>query len=77
MHAAVSGALIVEKKDSHQWQSNEATIPSVLHFGGPHQIQDILFRNGQDLLCRCYERLQASTLFRGTHNLSVNQPAAE
>jgi hypothetical protein len=52
-----------QKRDCQQRQGNEATIPSVLCFGGPHRVQKILFRNGKDLLRRCYECPQALTLF--------------
>jgi hypothetical protein len=77
MHAAVSGALMVKKRDCQQRQTNEAAIPSVLHIGGPHRVQKILFINGEDLLCYDHEDLQALTLFRSTHNQSANQPTAE
>jgi hypothetical protein len=73
-HAAVSRAPMVEKEII---SNGKATIPIVLCFGGPHRIQEILFRNGKYLLCRCYECPRASTLFRGTQNQSPNQPTAE
>jgi hypothetical protein len=59
-HAAISGALMVEKEIVG---NVKATISNVLCVGGPHRIQEILFINGKDLLRHCHECPQALTLF--------------
>jgi hypothetical protein len=43
-------------------QDCEAVVSSILRIGGPDKVQEILFQNGEDLLCNHHECQEASTL---------------
>jgi hypothetical protein len=57
---------------SHEgWQNHDVVV------GGLDRIQEILFGSGTNLLCSCHEFQEASSLFRGSCNQSVDQPIVE
>jgi hypothetical protein len=53
----------------------EVAAPSLFQFRGPSQVQEVLFRGGEDLLCSRHECKEALTLFQGPHHKSTNKSA--
>jgi hypothetical protein len=65
LHHTFSGqqSLGHQKRNTKDGQNHEAIVPNLFCLGGPNRVQEVLFRDGEDLLRNRHECRENLTLF--------------